>query len=288
MAEADAPHRSAGLALARLLDVMIALRTPETGCAWDLAQTPQTIAPFTIEEAYELAEAIARGDDASIRDELGDLLFNVVYHARMGEERGALDFASVANAAADKMIRRHPHVFGAPDDPLAALARDDLSAAWAAIKSAEKSAEPGLSSALDGVPSGLPAFTRAMKLQKKAQAAGFIWREFDRVMAKLDEELAELREAMARAPAPPERPAAIEPDPHVADEFGDVFFVLVEAARWRDVDPEAALRNANAKFERRFRLMEQITANEGKAFSDLSLDEMVAAWAAAKATEIIR
>ncbi len=267
-----------GDALARLLDVMAALRTPVTGCPWDLAQTAKTIAPHTIEEAYEVADAIERGDSSHLKDELGDLLFNIVYHARIAEEAGEFDFAAVANAAADKMTRRHPYVFGAPNDPLAQSARADPQATWSAIKAAEKAEFAGVAAkfaetgALDGVEPGLPALTRAVKLQKRAKEAGFDWPDFAHVLAKVDEELAELKEALMEG-APSE--AAFE-------EFGDLLFAVTQIAWRRGFDPDSALRAANSKFTRRFRRMELAAAGQSAQLKELNFSELLDLWTQAK------
>jgi ATP diphosphatase len=255
--------------LRRLLDVMAALRDPATGCPWDRAQSFDSIAPYTIEEAYEVADAIERRDFAALPDELGDLLFQVVYHARMAEEAGKFGFAEVAAAIADKMIRRHPHVFGA------AAARDAAAQtlAWEEQKRAERAARAETGT-LAGVPLGLPALTRAEKLARRAARLGFDWQDADAVLAKLDEEIAELRA---------ELPAA---DPaRLADEVGDLLFVLVNLARKLDLDPEACLRGANAKFSRRFNVVEATLAAEGRTPSEASLADMEAAWQAAKKRE---
>ncbi len=248
--------------LRRLLDVMAALRDPTSGCPWDKEQNFATIAPYTIEEAYEVADAISRPDFAALPDELGDLLFQVVYHARMAEEAGRFDFADVAKAIADKMIRRHPHVFGD------AAMRDAATqtAAWEAQKTAERAALSHTGT-LAGVPPGLPALTRAAKLTARAARVGFDWPDAAAVLDKLDEEVAELRA---------ELPAA---DPlRLTDEVGDLLFVLANLARKLDLDPEACLRHANAKFATRFNKMEQEAANEGKMLTQMSLEEMEVLW----------
>ena len=238
-------------AIDRLLRIMARLRDPKTGCEWDSVQTFATIAPYTIEEAYEVADACARGDMADLKDELGDLLLQVVFHARMAEEADAFDFKAVATAIADKMERRHPHLFGA-----AAEGGHHL---WEQIK-AEERGEKGHESALDGVALALPALLRAEKLQKRAVRTGFDWPDPSGARAKIDEELAEVEVA-----SPAER----------AEEIGDLLFAVVNWARKLDVDAEAALRAANAKFERRFRAMER---TGGDAFPSLSLDEQEALW----------
>ena len=257
----------------RLLAIMAALRTPGSGCPWDLDQTFATIAPYTVEEAYEVADAIARGDLEDLRDELGDLLLQVVFHARMAQERGAFDFGGVVEAITAKLIRRHPHVFGDARD----LSADQVSALWQAIKSREK-AERGRAtppaSALDGVPLALPALTRADKLTRKAAAVGFTWTKLADVVAKIDEEVAEFREAAEAG-----EPGA------VADELGDVLFTVANLGRYLGVDPEAALAAANRKFERRFRSVEAALAERGRAPETSDLAEMDALWDETKRAE---
>lgn len=259
--------------LRRLLDVMAALRHPETGCPWDRVQDFSTIAPYTIEEAYEVADAIARADWAALPDELGDLLFQVVYHARMAEEAGRFAFADVARAIADKMIRRHPHVFGD------AAARDAAaqSAAWETQKRAERTARAEAGT-LAGIPRDLPALIRAAKLTARAARVGFDWPDAAAVLDKLEEEAAELR-----AELPTERAGADRA--RLADEVGDLLFVLANLARKLDLDPEECLRQASRKFERRFGFIEQTLQSEGKTPADVTLDEMERAWAAAKRAE---
>jgi nucleoside triphosphate diphosphatase len=240
--------------LDRLLGVMRRLRDPERGCEWDVAQTFATIAPYTIEEAYEVADAIARDDLADLKDELGDLLLQVVFHARIAEEAGAFAFDDVATAIADKMERRHPHIFG------------DLAAGghhlWEQIKAEERAGKSD-ASALAGVALGLPALTRAEKLGKRAARVGFDWPDATGPRAKIDEELAEIDAAVTTA--------------EVEEEIGDLLFSVANYARHRGVDPEAALRAANAKFERRFRAMES-----DAPLATASLDELEARWQAAK------
>ena len=264
----DAETGSAEAELRRLLAIMAALRDPATGCPWDRVQDFASIAPYTIEEAYEVADAIARRDFAALPDELGDLLFQVVYHARMAEEAGRFAFADVARAIADKMVRRHPHVFGA------AAARDAAaqSDAWEAGKRAERAsrAETGT---LAGVPVGLPALTRAQKLTSRAARVGFDWPDAGAVLDKLDEEIAELRAELDGA------------DPaRLADELGDMLFVIANLARKLGQDPEACLRGANQKFAQRFSGVEQRLADEGKTPADATLAEMEAHWQAVKRT----
>jgi len=261
--------QSAETELRRLLDIMAALRDPARGCPWDKEQTFDTIAPYTIEEAYEVADAIARQDFAALPDELGDLLFQVVYHARMAEEEGRFAFADVAAAIADKMLRRHPHVFGD------AAARDAAAQthAWEAQKRAERAARAE-TGALAGVPLAIPALTRAEKLTARAARVGFDWPDAEAVLDKLEEEAAELR-----AELPSADPARL------ADEVGDLLFVLANLARKLRLDPEACLRAANAKFTRRFGAVEATLAAEGRTPADATLGEMEAAWQAAKAAE---
>ena len=234
-----------------LLAVMAALRTPGTGCPWDLEQTFKTIAPYTIEEAYEVADAIERGDMADLKDELGDLLLQVVYHARIAEEQQAFAFGDVADAITTKMIRRHPHVFGSEAERAAGAAPGF----WERIKAAERAdalqagsaSEPSI---LDGVPAGLPALTRALKLQNKAASVGFDWPSLGPVFDKLKEELGELEEVLVGGEARSDRTK-------IEEEFGDLLFVVANVARHLKVDPEAALRAANQKFTRRFHAIER-------------------------------
>ena len=263
------PAASAEAELRRLLDIMAALRDPDTGCPWDKTQTFDTIAPYTIEEAYEVADAIAQRDFAALPDELGDLLFQVVYHARIAEEAGLFGFSDVAKCISDKMIRRHPHVFGD------AAARDASAQtrAWEAQKSAERASRKQ-SGALAGVPVGLPALTRAVKLTNRAARVGFDWPDAEQVLAKLDEEIQELRAELSDA------------DPaRLTDEVGDLLFVLANLARKLNLDPETCLRHANEKFSRRFNAMESDFETDAKSLSELSLDEMEAGWQRVKATE---
>lgn len=264
-----------GPPIARLIAVMARLRAPEGGCPWDLEQTFETIAPYTIEEAYEVAEAITTGDRTALKDELGDLLLQVVYHARMAEEEGSFGFDDVATAIVDKMIRRHPHVFG--DATVADAA--EQTGAWEAQKAAErarKAADEGrVASVLDGVSAALPALMRAVKLQRRVVRVGFDWPNTDDVVAKIEEELGELRA---------EIDAGRDPD-RLEDEMGDLLFTVVNLARHLGVDPETALRRCNAKFERRFRGVETGLAAEGKAIEEVSLDAMEAHWDRVKLDE---
>ncbi|MCB1368379.1 MAG: nucleoside triphosphate pyrophosphohydrolase [Rhodobacteraceae bacterium] len=256
--------------LPRLLEIMARLRDPETGCPWDIEQTFQTIAPYTIEEAYEVADAIQQGDFAELKGELGDLLLQVVYYTQMGAERGLFDFAAVADAISDKMIARHPHVFGTESRDKSA---EQQTRDWEALKAAER-AEGAAPGTLDGVALGLPALMRAVKLQKRAARVGFDWPSSDQVVAKIAEEAGELAEASA----------GLGPDA-VAEEFGDLLFVMANLARHLKVDPEAALRAANAKFTRRFKAIEAHLAADGRRPEDSDLAEMDALWDQVKVVE---
>jgi nucleoside triphosphate diphosphatase len=274
--------------VADLLAVMAALRTPGTGCPWDLEQTFKTIAPYTIEEAYEVADAIERGNMAELKDELGDLLLQVVYHARMAEEEGAFAFGDVAEAITAKMIRRHPHVFGSPAERAAGVTPgfwDRIKAEEKATKSAggipptpNPSPQGGGDSVLDGVPAGLPALTRAVKLQNKAARVGFDWPSLAPVFDKLIEEFGELEEVLVGGDATSDR-AKIE------EEFGDLLFVVANVARHLKLDPEAALRAANHKFTRRFHAIERRLAEDGRTPAQSTLVEMDLLWDEAKAEE---
>ncbi len=255
--------------LRRLIDIMAALRDPATGCPWDKEQTFDTIAPYTIEEAYEVADAIAQRDFTALPDELGDLLFQVVFHARMAEEDGRFGFAQVAKAISDKMIRRHPHVFGD------AAVRDAVAQtnAWEAQKSAERAARRETGT-LAGVPTALPALTRAFKLTNRAARVGFDWPDAASVLEKLDEEVAELKAELPGA------------DPvRLTDEVGDMLFVLANLARKLGLDPEACLRHANDKFSRRFNAMERDFETQGESLKGQTLEAMEAGWQAVKAHE---
>jgi len=254
--------------LRRLLDIMAALRDPAAGCPWDKEQNFVTIAPYTIEEAYEVADAIARRDFAALPDELGDLLFQVVYHARMAEEEGRFAFADVARAIADKMVRRHPHVFG----DAAARSAAAQTTAWETQKHAERAARAEHGT-LAGIPLALPALTRAQKLTARAARVGFDWPDPEAVLDKLDEEVAELR-----AELPEANPARLK------DEVGDLLFVLANLARKLGLDPETCLRHANDKFSRRFSAVEDRLAAQGKTLTDASLADMEAEWQAVKKT----
>lgn len=252
-----------------MLDVMAQLRNPNGGCPWDLDQTFATIAPYTIEEAYEVADAIEREDMPALKEELGDLLFQVAFHARMAEELGAFDFADVAQALADKMIERHPHVFSEAGDGRTA---EQQTVAWETLK-AEKRAAKGVTSLLDDVAMALPALQRAEKLTKRAARINFDWPSSMEVLAKLEEELAELKEAEASGD-----------QDHIAEEMGDILFVMANLARKLKVDPEDALRRANAKFTRRFQYIERALAQAG-CTGPQPLDDMEALWLEAKRAE---
>lgn len=267
--------------IADLLEVMAALRHPETGCPWDLKQTFESIAPYTLEEAYEVADAIGRGDLVDLRDELGDLLLQVVYHARMAEERAAFDFQDVADAITRKMIRRHPHVFGSPQERAAGAAPGF----WERIKAEERAEKarahaaagvepPGPNRILADVPAALPALVRAIKLQAKAARVGFDWPSLAPVLDKMREELSELDEALG----------AGERD-RIADEFGDLLFVMANVARHLGVDAEDSLHRTNAKFVHRFERIEALLAAQGRSPVDATLEEMDALWDQAKAEE---
>jgi ATP diphosphatase len=261
--------------IARLIEIMAALRTPKTGCPWDLEQNFSTIAPYTIEEAYEVADAIARGDLADLKDELGDLLLQVVFHARMAQEQGTFAFGDVVQAITEKLIRRHPHVFA--DGP--AKTPEAVKVTWDAIKAQEKAAKAARhgaeqhESALAGVPVALPALTRALKLQAKAGKVGFDWNDPRAVLRKIREEADEIE---AELDAAPEAAAA---------EVGDLLFAAVNLARHLQADPETLLRATNAKFERRFAAIETALAARGKKPEQATLAEMDALWDAAKAAE---
>lgn len=255
-------------ALTRLLDIMSRLRAPD-GCPWDREQNFATIAPYTVEEGYEVADAISRGDLPGLQDELGDLLFQVVYHAQMAQEVGAFDFAAVAQSISDKMIRRHPHVFG---DEAARDAEAQI-AAWEVQKQAERNARRETGT-LAGIPTALPALTRANKIARRAARVGFDWPDAEAVLEKLAEETAELRAEIPEASK--ER---------LQDELGDMLFVMVNLARKLDLDPEACLHAANAKFERRFNSVEALLAEQGQAPADAGLEGMEAAWQEVKRRE---
>jgi MazG family protein len=252
----------------RLLNIMARLRDPQQGCPWDLQQTFDTIAPHTIEEAYEVSDAISRRNSEGLRDELGDLLFQVVFHSRIAEEHGAFRFADVVTAISDKMVRRHPHVFG--DAKVHSAAEQTL--AWESHKAAERGTDQ---SALDGIAMTLPALTRAMKLQRRAALVGFDWTDATAALEKVSEESDELRsEIQGGADAR-----------RIEDEVGDLIFTCVNVARKLSLDPESALRKANDKFERRFRRIEALLAASGSKMQDVSMDTMESLWQQAKAEE---
>jgi ATP diphosphatase len=259
----------------RLIEIMAALRTPVTGCPWDLEQNFSTIARYTIEEAYEVADAIAREDLADLREELGDLLLQVVYHARLAQEQGAFDFGDVVLAITEKLVRRHPHVFG--DER--GLGRDDVAVLWERIKAEEKASKPSAkdatrTGALAGVPVTLPALTRALKLQRKAGEVGFDWNDPMAVLAKIREEADEIETDLVAGRRE-----------HAIAEVGDLLFAAVNLARHLDADPEATLRATNQKFERRFAAIERALAERGKTPAQSTLAEMDALWDAAKVAE---
>jgi len=254
----------------RLKEIMVRLRDPNGGCPWDIEQTFQTVAPYTIEEAYEVADAIEQGDMNELRVELGDLLFQVVFHSRLAEEAGHFKLEDVAEAMADKLVRRHPHVFG---DEEAKSTGPAQKARWEDIKAAERVAK-NQTSALDDVPVGLPALTRAAKLTKRAGRVGFDWPSTDEVFDKLHEEVAELRAEIATGDKDKMR-----------DELGDLLFVMANLARKLEIEPEDALRAANAKFMRRFKFIEAELLKDGRTPEQSDLAEMDALWDAAKAAE---
>jgi len=257
--------------LQKLLDIMVALRDPENGCPWDREQSFRTIAPYTIEEAYEVVDAIDRDDMADLKSELGDLLLQVVFHAQMANESGAFDFADVVAAISDKMIRRHPHVFG--EQKVASAEAQRIQ--WEEHKKRERaSAGPELAGALDGVSLSLPALLRACKLGKRASSVGFDWADDSGVRAKILEELAEIEEARAGGC-----------DERVAEEIGDFLFSAANLARHLGVDPEDSLRAANRKFTSRFRQMERRAKDQGRSWDELTLTDMEALWQAVKGTE---
>ena len=265
--------------ISRLIEIMAALRTPVTGCPWDLEQDFSTIAPYTLEEAYEVADAIQRGDLDDLREELGDLLLQVVFHARMAEEQGAFSFGDVVEAITTKMVRRHPHVFGDQQARGAGMAKG----AWDRIKAEEKAERRArrLSAGrdpeehgqgfLDGVPVAHTALTRALKLQEKAAKVGFDWKEAKPVLDKIEEEIGELRQAIETGK-----------QAEIADEYGDVLFALVNLGRHLRLDPEAALRGTNEKFRTRFHAVEKALAGQHRSLDDASLEEMEELWQQAK------
>ena len=257
----------------KLLSIMQQLRNPLGGCPWDLKQDFASIAPYTIEEAYEVADAIEQNNMVQLKAELGDLLLQIVFHSQMASELGLFDFNDVVTAISDKMIKRHPHVFGDADTRSAADQLQD----WEKQKEQER-AESGAASALDDVTLALPAMIRAIKLQKRAARVGFEWKDAHDVIVKLDEEIAEFKAEIGAADPQKER---------IKDELGDLFFVLTNLARTLDLDAEDTLKQANQKFERRFRAMEKLLVDNGKAVQDCSLFEMENAWQTIKQTEKI-
>lgn len=260
----------------RLLSIMARLRDPQRGCPWDLAQDFSTIAPYTIEEAYEVVDAIDRGDLDDLKDELGDLLLQVVFHAQMAAEQGAFEFDEVADAISDKLVRRHPHVFASVQaDDAADVARN-----WEEIKRIERAGKGKQdASALAAISRGMPEWQRALKLQSRAAKTGFDWPGPAPVMAKLEEEMVEVRAELARDVDDPDRAARLQ------DEIGDLLFVCLNLARKSQVDAGAALRHANAKFERRFRAMEAEAERDGLTFAELELEAQEALWQRVKRNE---
>jgi nucleoside triphosphate diphosphatase len=268
--------------ISRLIEIMAALRAPKTGCPWDIEQDFSTIAPYTIEEAYEVADAIARGDLDDLRDELGDLLLQVVYHAQMAEEAGEFAFGDVVQAITTKMIRRHPHVFGDEKARSAGMAKG----MWEKIKAQEKAEKRSARLArglepedngkgfLDSVPVALPALTRALKLQEKAARVGFDWSEAAPILDKIEEEIGELREALAKGETA-----------EIKDEFGDMLFAVVNLGRHLKLDSEAALSGTNEKFRSRFHYVEQALEKSGSSLEKADLDEMETLWQEAKSAK---
>lgn len=258
----------------RLLEIMARLRDPEGGCPWDRQQTFASIVPYTLEEAYELAEAIERGTQEELRDELGDLLFQVVFYAQLAKEAGYFDFNDIVAGIQAKLIRRHPQVFGDQKGITTAQAQ---TAAWEAHKAAERrtKAGSGAVSVLEGISLSLPALTRAIKLQRRAARVGFDWAHIEPVLEKIEEELHEVRQALGSQ----------DQAERLAEEVGDLLFACVNLARFAGVDPETALRRTNAKFERRFRFIEQALSEQGRRVEDASLEEMDSLWEQAKRSE---
>jgi MazG family protein len=254
----------------QLKSLMEALRNPKIGCPWDVEQNFDSIAAYTIEEAYEVADAISRRDMVDLKEELGDLLFQVIFHSQMAHESGQFNFDDVAQTITEKMVRRHPHVFGDADHRTA----DDQTIAWEAQKAAERALKSDAdSSILANIPVGLPALTRAEKLTKRAARVGFDWPQVDQVFDKLTEEIDEVHEAIAE-----------NDSQHIEEEIGDVLFVLANLARKLNIDPETALRNANQKFERRFRSVEENIKASGQDIKEVGLDAMEDEWQSVKRT----
>lgn len=258
----------------KLLTIMAMLRDPENGCPWDLKQTFKTIVPHTLEEAYEVAEAIEQEDYAELPKELGDLLFQVVFYAQLGKEQDKFDFEQIAQSMADKLIRRHPHVFGALSDNT--LDESEIKYNWEAIKAQER-AERSATSVLDDIPNALPALNRAYKIQKRAAHVGFDWPDVLGALDKVEEEIAELKAELVNPSAPINREA-------VADELGDLFFALTNVSRHLKLDPEQVVRGANDKFSHRFRQVESLAEQRG-GLDQLSLDEMEALWQQVKKSQ---
>ena len=283
---APAGHIGAAGRLGELLRIMARLRAAD-GCPWDREQTFATIAPYTIEEAYEVADAIERRDMPHLKDELGDLLFQVVFHAQIASEEKQFDFEDVAGAICDKLVRRHPHVFGTSGP----MTQAEQSAAWEEIKAAERSAAKAgngadrLPSHLDGVPQALPALMRAFKISKRAARVGFDFEHVGQTADKVAEELAEVREAAQHSELANTSGARPAPSPEIVEEIGDLLFAAANLARKLDVDAETALRAANAKFERRFQGMESLAAKRGLVFADLNLDAQEGLWQEVKRGE---
>lgn len=258
--------------IAQLIEIMQRLRSPINGCPWDLEQTFETIAPYTIEEAYEVLDAIQRNNMNELKEELGDLFLQVVFHSQMAEEAGHFSIQDVAASIVDKLVRRHPHVFASEHSRTS----DEQTQAWEDLKALERSekSDAPASSALDGVALALPALLRAEKLQKRAARVGFDWEKPEHIFSKMDEEIAEVKEAIS-----------IEDPTHIKEEIGDLLFVCANLARKLNIDPETALREANDKFERRFRSMEGLAANKGQDFSALDLETQESLWQDVKKTE---
>lgn len=275
--------------LADLKTLMARLRDPETGCPWDLEQTFQSILPHTLEEAHEVADAIEREDYPHLKDELGDLLFQIIFYSQIGTEQGLFDFDAVVDNLVRKLLRRHPHVF--PDGTLASRIdpdnrpdQDAIARSWEQIKAAERAlrddpADAGPASRLDDIPGALPAMVRAEKLQRRAARHGFDWPDIGPVFAKLEEELGELREAWSEALENPDKRDALE------DELGDLMFVCVNLARFLKVNPDTALRRTNRKFEIRFRAIEAALAEQGRELEQESLEALDAIWQSVKGVE---
>ena len=266
----DSPTQPITDQISRLLSIMARLRDKDSGCAWDLEQSFETIAPYTIEEAYEVADSIQRQDLKDLKDELGDLLFQVVFHARMAEEANQFKFDDVVEAICSKMIRRHPHIFGTEGPRSSA----EQVLAWDQIKAKERDEKAQKLGLLDDIPQGMPALTRAVKLSRRAASVGFVWPSIGEVLMKLDEEVEELKVEIAA-----------DDKAKARDELGDVLFVAANIARTLDIDPEDALRQSNAKFERRFRFIESALSASGRSPEQSNLREMDELWNAAKRNE---